>query len=135
VAVALGLAFVGDLIASATDVGPADAGLASGLINTSQQIGGAVGLAVTTTVAAARTAAQLRAGHPPAVALTAGFHAVFVITGALALAGALVAVALIGRARPAAVSAEPPTPMADLPASPPLGQATQALSSGDRGDT
>ena len=85
VAAALGLAFVGDLIASATGVRPADAGLASGLINTSQQIGGAIGLAVTTTVAAARTAAQLRAGHPPAEALTAGFHDVFVITGALAL--------------------------------------------------
>src|SRR5262245_38016968 len=98
VAAALGLAFVGDLIASATDVRPADAGLASGLINTSQQIGGAVGLAVTTTVAAARTAAQLRAGHPPAAALTAGFHDVFVITAGLALAGALVAAILVRRA-------------------------------------
>lgn len=106
VAVALGLAFVGDLIASATDVRPPDAGLASGMINTSQQIGGAIGLAVTTTVAAAGTAAQLRAGHPPAAALTAGFHAVFAVTAALALAGALVTVTLIGRARrPAA--AEP----------------------------
>jgi len=128
VAVALGLAFVGDLIASATDVRSADAGLASGLINTSQQIGGAVGLAVTTSVAAARTAAQLRAGHPPAVALTAGFHDVFVITGVLALAGALVAATLIGRGRPAAVAVEPPASTAS-------GQSARALSSGDRDDT
>ena len=102
VAAALGLAFVGDFIASATGVDPADAGLASGLINTSQQIGGAIGLAVTTTIAATRTAALLNAGHPPAVALTAGFHDAFTVTGGLALAAALAAAALIRRAQPAA---------------------------------
>src|SRR5215469_7499414 len=73
VAVALGFAFVGDVIASATGVRPADAGLASGLINTSQQIGGAIGLAVTTTIATTRATSLLHAGHPLAVALTAGF--------------------------------------------------------------
>jgi len=102
VAAALGLAFVGDFIASATGVDPADAGLAAGLINTSQQIGGAIGLAVTTTIAATRTAALLNAGHPPAVALTAGFHDAFTVTGGLALAAALAAAALIRRAQPAA---------------------------------
>ena len=101
VAAALGLAFVGDVIASTAGVTPADAGLASGLINASQQIGGAVGLAVTTTVAAARTASLLRAGDPAAVALTGGFHDAFAVTSGLALA-ALVAATLIRRARPAA---------------------------------
>jgi predicted MFS family arabinose efflux permease len=101
VAAALGLAFVGDVIASTAGVTPADAGLASGLINASQQIGGAVGLAVTTTVAAARTASLLRARHPAAVALTGGFHDAFAVTSGLALA-ALVAATLIRRARPAA---------------------------------
>ena len=64
VAAALGLAFVGDVIASTAGIKPADAGLASGLINASQQIGGAIGLAVATSVAAARTAALLRAATP-----------------------------------------------------------------------
>jgi hypothetical protein len=99
-AIRAGLAFlviaVG-IIASAIGVRSADAGLASGLINTSQQIGGAIGLAVTTTVAAARTATLLHAGHSPASALTGGFHAVFAITGAMAVAGALVAVTLMRR--------------------------------------
>jgi len=110
VAAALGLAFVGDLIASAIGVRSADAGLASGLINTSQQIGGAVGLAVTTTVAAARTTTLLHTGHSPASALTGGFHSVFAITGILAVAAALVAATLMGRTT---ASAEPSLP-ADL---------------------
>ena len=99
VAAALGLAFVGDVIASTAGVKPADAGLASGLINASQQIGGAIGLAVATSVAATRTAALLRAGHPAAAALAGGFHDTFILTGALALAAALVAATLLGRAR------------------------------------
>ena len=104
VAGALGLAVVGDLIASATGVKPADAGLASGLINTSRQIGGAVGLAVTTTIAAARTASLLHSGHPAAAALTGGFHDAFAVTGGLALTAAAVAIGVIRRAP----AAEPP---------------------------
>jgi len=71
VAAALGLAMVSDIIASAAGVQPTDARLASGLINTSRQIGGAIGIAVTTAIAAARTAGMLRTGHPRAAALTA----------------------------------------------------------------
>src|SRR5271166_1580956 len=116
VGAALGLAFVGDLVASVTGVRPADAGLASGLINTSQQIGGAVGLAVTTTIAAARTASLLRSGHPAAAALTGGFHDAFAVTGALAMAAAAVAIGFIRRAP----AAEPPasTALAEAPPGP-----------------
>ena len=113
VAAALGVAFVGDFIASTTGVESADAGMASGLINTSQQIGGAIGLAVTTTIAASRTAALLHTGQRPAAALTAGFHGAFAVCGALALAAGAIAAILIPRTRqpgpatPAPASAVP----------------------------
>jgi len=99
VAAALGMAFVADFIASTTGVEPADAGLASGLINTSQQIGGAIGLAVTTAIAASRAAALLHTGQRPAVALTVGFHDAFAVCGVLALAAAAIAAILIPRTR------------------------------------
>jgi len=119
VALALGLAFVGGVIASTIGVKPADSGLASGLVNTSQQIGGAVGLAVTTTIAVNRTTALLHAGHPAAAALTGGFHDAFAVTGVLAVAGALMAAALMGRSRQAG-------PAAGQPASTARGEAARA---------
>jgi len=76
------------------------------LINTSQQIGGAIGLSVSTTIAADHTAALLHSGHRPAVALTAGFHDAFAVTGALVLAAVAVAAALIRR-QPAALGTAP----------------------------
>jgi predicted MFS family arabinose efflux permease len=91
-AVGLGLAFVSLTIASVAGVAPDDAGLASGLINTSQQIGGALGLAVLLAVANARTSGF---DGPPAVAATEGFQSAFYVGAALAMLGALVSLALI----------------------------------------
>jgi hypothetical protein len=68
-----------------------DAGLASGLLNTTQQVGGALGLAVLTSAAAARTGLSLRAGSPAAGALTDGYRLAFGIGAALVLGAVVVA--------------------------------------------
>jgi EmrB/QacA subfamily drug resistance transporter len=77
VGVGLGFAFVPVSIAALAGVGPLDAGLASGLINTSQQIGGALGLAILATVSTTHTENLLAKGEPPAEALTSGFALAF----------------------------------------------------------
>ncbi len=77
-ALGLGFSFVPVTIAAVTGTRPGEAGLASGLINTSQQVGGALGLAILATVANSRTQDILSGGgHNPAVALTKGFDRAF----------------------------------------------------------
>jgi EmrB/QacA subfamily drug resistance transporter len=83
-AVGLGFAFVPVTIAAMTGTEPQEAGLASGLINTSQQVGGALGLAILATIANSRTQSVLHASeHNPAVALTKGFDRAFPDRGRL----------------------------------------------------
>jgi EmrB/QacA subfamily drug resistance transporter len=95
-AVGLGFAFVPVTIASVTGTRPDEAGLASGLINTSQQVGGALGLAVLATVATGRTDDVIASGERnPAVALTEGFQDAFLAGAGLAVLGALLAAVLI----------------------------------------
>jgi EmrB/QacA subfamily drug resistance transporter len=77
IGVGLGFAFVPVSIAALAGVTGKDAGLASGLINTSQQIGGALGLAILTTIATTRTEDLLAAGEPAPEALTEGFSIAF----------------------------------------------------------
>lgn len=72
-----------------------DAGVASGLINTSMQVGGAIGLAVLSSAATARTRALSHGGVPDASALTAGYHLGFTIAAGLVIAGIAIALLLL----------------------------------------
>jgi EmrB/QacA subfamily drug resistance transporter len=92
--VAFGLTMPSLLTLGMADAGPADSGLVSGVFNTSQQIGGALGLAVLASLAGTRTDHRLAAGRTPAEALADGYHLAFLVaagllTGAAVLAGVL----------------------------------------------
>jgi EmrB/QacA subfamily drug resistance transporter len=94
---ALGLAFsfVPVTIAALAQVAPEEAGLASGLINTNQQIGGAIGVAVASTIFVSSANALLKTGHSPAEAYTSGYQDAFWALIGLALLGALAAFVLL----------------------------------------
>ncbi|MFE3719025.1 MFS transporter [Streptomyces cyaneofuscatus] len=77
--------------------GEDDAGLASGLFNTTQQIGMALGVAVLSTLAAGRTEALTAAGHPSAEALTGGYRLAFTVGAALLVAAFAVAFLVLRR--------------------------------------
>jgi sugar phosphate permease len=87
--IGLGLSFVPVTIAALQGVQPVDAGVASGLINTTRQIGGAVGIAAVTTIAATVTAGD--SGVSRSAALNDGYQAAFYVLAAVALAGAAIA--------------------------------------------
>jgi EmrB/QacA subfamily drug resistance transporter len=113
----MGLSFVPVTIAGLTGVNRSDAGVASGLINTSRQIGGAVGLAAVSAIAASSTGGYLH-GHPllratSGLALDHGFRtALWSMTGAL-LVGALLVTALLAPPRRAEQSREDPLTVLD----------------------
>jgi EmrB/QacA subfamily drug resistance transporter len=89
--VGAGLAFPSLMTLAMTGATPQDAGLASGLVNTTAQVGAAFGLAVLATVSASRTNSLLAAGHGADNALVGGFHLAFWIAAALMVAAVAVA--------------------------------------------
>ena len=94
-----GMALNPVLLAAMGDVRPEESGLASGIVNTSFMMGGALGLAVLASLAAARTGGMLAAGAAAPAALTGGYQAAFLIGAIFAAAAAVIAGALL-RAKP-----------------------------------
>jgi len=104
-----GLSFPALMQTAMSGVAPTDMGLASGLANTSPQVGGAVGLAVLATVASNRTETLLSNGDPALAALNGGFHTAYLVGAALVVVAMAVALTML---RPAA---HPATGHAEAP--------------------
>jgi MFS family permease len=96
--IGMGLTFVPVTLIATTNVEAEDAGLASGLFNTSQQIGGSLGLAILSTLAANKTASVLTGGGGRAQALVDGFNVAF-LAGAILIAAGAILLLLVVRKR------------------------------------
>jgi EmrB/QacA subfamily drug resistance transporter len=94
-----GMALNPVLLAAMSEVAPSDSGLASGIVNTSFMMGGALGLAVLASIAAGRTEALLGSGVPSPVALTGGYAVAFAVGAVFAAAAALLSALLLRAAR------------------------------------
>jgi MFS family permease len=93
--IGLGFSVVAVSIAAVIHITNEEAGVASGLINTSQQVGGALGLAILLAVATARTNSRLHAGLLPPHAVLSGFHAAFLVSALLAPLAIVLAVTVL----------------------------------------
>ncbi len=115
-----GLGFPSLMTLAMSGATPSDSGLASGLVNTSVQVGGAVGLAVLATFATERTEALLAEGESAASALNSGYHLAYLIAAGLVLVAIAIAVSVL-RVRQPEAAAEP---VPDTPAEPVSGAST-----------
>ncbi len=115
-----GLAFPALMVLAMSGATPSDSGLASGLVITSLQVGGAIGLAVLATLASDRTDSLLAGGDAQAPALTGGYQLAFLVGLGLVAAALAVVLGVLER-EPGATRldehahAEPPTPEEALP--------------------
>jgi MFS family permease len=95
-----GLSFPSLMTLAMSGATPSDAGLASGLVNATVQVGGAVGLAVLATLSTERTAGQLAEGESLTAALNSGYHLAYLIGAVLVAAGFATAVAVLRSGAP-----------------------------------
>jgi MFS family permease len=109
----VGMAMNPVLLAAMSDVAPAEAGLASGVVNTAFMMGGALGLAVLASLAASRTETLSDGGSMSLAALNGGYHAAFLVGALFALAATAVAAALLRtKTSPAPAAGEAPGALA-----------------------
>jgi predicted MFS family arabinose efflux permease len=110
-----GLAFPATMQIAMSGAAPEDSGLASGLANTTVQVGGAIGLAVLATLAAERTDGLRAGGHDAMTALNSGYHLAYLIGAALTVAGAVIAAVTLRTPAPAADTEPVEAPAAGAP--------------------
>jgi EmrB/QacA subfamily drug resistance transporter len=103
-----GIAFNPILLAAMSDVAPEESGLASGVVNTAFMMGGALGLAILASLAAARTDSLAASGHSHIGALNGGYHVAFLVGALFAVAAAVVGAALLRPGMAAAHAAGEP---------------------------
>jgi EmrB/QacA subfamily drug resistance transporter len=101
-----GLGFPSLMMLAMSGATPSDSGLASGLVNTSVQVGGAIGLAVLATIATERTDGMLADGAATPVALNSGYHLAYVVGVALTAIAVVVALAVLRARSPAGMHGE-----------------------------
>jgi EmrB/QacA subfamily drug resistance transporter len=96
-----GICFPALMNVAMSGASPQDAGLASGLVNTTAQVGGALGLAVLATLSTSRSGHLISEGHSTAAALTSGYHLAFWIAAALTATAIAIVPAVLGDTTPA----------------------------------
>jgi EmrB/QacA subfamily drug resistance transporter len=111
-----GLAFPSLMTLAMSSVSPSDSGLASGLVNTSVQVGGAIGLAVLATLATDRTERALADGESTASALTSGYHLAYLVGTGLVVVAIGVALATLRSPKPEAEVEPEPAEVVETPA-------------------
>jgi EmrB/QacA subfamily drug resistance transporter len=103
IGIGVGTSFPAIMTLAMSGATPADAGLASGLVNTSMQVGGAIGLAVLATLSGERTQSLLDDGRSLASALTSGYHVAYLVGAILAATAVAIAVVVLRAPRPEAM--------------------------------